>query len=167
MHHARWLKTANRILRLYASEANPTPSLLAIVNYIMAVHAPVWFSIKRQPSAIHGAQHLFALMTKSRSMTEEHRTIVEQVIQNNASFAHPENLLLAMIYDESAIIRELGLRRILKARECAEETIPRTFNIPKLIFSATSYYSIINWQTMQVTEPTATKKKYPQRISPL
>ena len=41
MHHARWLKTANRILRLYVSEANPTPSLQAIVNYIMAVYAPV------------------------------------------------------------------------------------------------------------------------------
>ena len=158
MHHARWLTTANRILRLYVSEANPTPSLLAIVNYIMAVYAPVWFSIKKQPSAIHGAQHLFALITKSRSMTEEHRTIVEKVIQNNAYFAHPENLLLAMIYDESAIIRELGLRRILKARECAEETIPRTFKLPKLIFSATSYYSMINWQTIQVTEPPATKK---------
>ena len=72
-------------------------------------------------------------------MTEEHRTIVEQVRQKNAYFAHPENLLLAMIYDESAIIRELGLRRILKARERAEETIPRTFKLRKLIFSATSY----------------------------
>ena len=64
-----------------------------------------------------------------------------------------------MIYNESAIIRELGLRRILKARECAEETIPRTFKLPKLIFSATSYYSMINWQTIQVTKPPATKKK--------
>ena len=62
-------------------------------------------------------------------MTEEHRTIVEQVIQNNAYFVHPEKLSIAMIYDESAIIRELGLRRILKARECAEETMPRTFKV--------------------------------------
>ena len=83
----------------------------------MAVYAPVWFSIKRQPSSIHGAQYLFASITKSRSMTEEHRTIVEHVIQNNAYFAHPENLLLAMIDDESAIISEPGLRRILNARE--------------------------------------------------
>ena len=152
---------------LYVSEVNPTPSLLAIVNYIMAVYAPVWFSIKRQPSVIHGAQHLFALITKSRSMTEEHRNIVEKVIQNNAYFAHPENLLLAMIHDDSATIRELGFRRILKARECADETVPRQFKLPKLIFSATSYYSMINWQTIQVTEPPATKKISTEDITTL
>ena len=43
-----------------------------------------------------------------------------------------------------------------------------TKKLLKLIFSAT-YYSMINWQTIQVTKPPATKKKkkiYPQKISP-
>ena len=71
------------------------------------------------------------------------------------------------INNESAIIRELGLRPILKAKECAEETIPRTFKLPKLIFSATSYYSMINWQTIQVTEPPATKKISAEDITTL
>jgi hypothetical protein len=34
----------------------------------------------------------------------------------NGYFGHPENLLLGMITDDRKHIRELGLRRILKAR---------------------------------------------------
>ena len=41
---------------------------------------------------------------------------VDPVLQRNGYFAHPKNLLLAMISDERQYIRELGLRRILKAR---------------------------------------------------
>jgi len=42
--------------------------------------------------------------------------MVDPAIQQNSFFGHPENLLLAMISDERQHIRELGLRRILKAR---------------------------------------------------
>ena len=45
------------------------------------------------------------------------RNIVYPLIQRNAFFAHPENLLLYMINDESSDIRQLGWRRIKKARE--------------------------------------------------
>ena len=42
--------------------------------------------------------------------------IIDPVLQHtcNGYFGHPENLLFAMISDKN--IRELGLRRILKAR---------------------------------------------------
>ena len=39
--HARWLTAANRILRLYVSERNPSKNLRILAEYIMRVHAKV------------------------------------------------------------------------------------------------------------------------------
>ena len=43
------------------------------------------------------------------------KEIVDPVIQTNFLFAHPQNILLAMITDDTKHVRELELRRILKA----------------------------------------------------
>ncbi|KAK4883739.1 hypothetical protein RN001_000010 [Aquatica leii] len=65
MSHARWLTTANGILRLYVSTEFPSTNLKVLTEY-------KWI------------------------------------------FAHPENILLAMLADDRKHVRELGLRRILK-----------------------------------------------------
>ena len=44
------------------------------------------------------------------------QSIVHPVIQLNAYFDHPENILLAMILDNDPQTRELGLQHILEAR---------------------------------------------------
>ncbi|KAJ8869463.1 hypothetical protein PR048_028454, partial [Dryococelus australis] len=49
-------------------------------------------------------------------LSDDQLQIVEPIIECNAFFAYPENLLLAMIVDEREHIRELGYR-ILKARQ--------------------------------------------------
>lgn len=159
IHHARWLTTASRILRLYISTESPSSQLLEIVNFIMAVYVPVWFSIKMNPSASNGAKHLFSMITKSRSLSDESRNIVHQVLQNNAFFAQHENLLIAMIHDESPAIREIGYRRIIKAREnpVHRNTI-RKFQQPKLLFHATAFHLMIDWQNIQLTEPPLTRR---------
>ena len=82
----------------------------------MASEEPVWFSIKMHPSCKDGARHLFKIIQQSRYLSKELRDIVDPVLQRNGYFSHPENLMLAMITDERQHIRELGLRRILKAR---------------------------------------------------
>lgn len=157
MHHARWLTMANRILRLYVSEKTPSSGFLVIVNYIMKVYVPVWFAIKLNPSVFYGAKHLFKMITTARNLDQYYRTIVNKVVQKNSYFAHPENLLLAMITDENSAIRELGYRRILKARNKNPEN-QRKFRQPKLILNAEKYYEMIDWQTAQLTEPPVTKK---------
>lgn len=74
--------------------------------------------------------------------------------ERNAFFAHPENLLLCMIVDERAHIRELGLRRIIKARAAAfKKKLIRTFKPPKLNFQAKEYYEIIDWTTTAIYPP--------------
>jgi len=77
------------------------------------------------------------------------------VIQRNAFFAHPENLLLTMVSYDRKHIRELGFRRILKARHAniaATEGI-RPFKVPDLNFEASDYSELIQWADGTVTDP--------------
>jgi hypothetical protein len=150
--HSRWLTTANRILRLYVSTSRPTLQLQTLSTYIIKVYATVWFSIKMSPSCKDGASHLWKTVYLSRYLTAELKEIIDPVIQRNGYFGHPENLLLALVTDDRRHIRELGLRRILKARQQQSRAI-RQFQIPKLNFEATSYIDLIDWQDASITEP--------------
>lgn len=138
-HLARWLTTANRILRLYVSENEPPSELMTIVNYIIRVYIPVWFSIKCKSSIFDGSIHFHELVTLSRYMEPKYRHIIDRVIKNNCYFGHPENVLLAMIHDDSPTIRELGLRRIMKARSTFSEEL-RRFSLPSLNLNASQNY---------------------------
>jgi len=56
-----------------------------------------------------------------------------------------------MITEERKQIRELGMRRILKAR--SESYGLRRFSIPELRFDANNYIDMIHWQTNEIIEP--------------
>lgn len=58
--HARWLTAANRILRLYVSEAKPSINLIKLTKYILKVYAPSWFAIKASSSCVDGSR-LFSM----------------------------------------------------------------------------------------------------------
>lgn len=116
LNHSRWITTANRLLRLYVASRKPSTNLKHLVTYIMRVYSPVWFSIKMHPSCKDGAKHFFLAIQLSRYLSKELRDVIDPVLRRNGYFGHPENLLLTMISDERQYIRELGLRRILKAR---------------------------------------------------
>lgn len=96
----------------------------------------MWFKIKKDSSCQNGARNVFGMIKLSRYLREDLKKVVEGVIQRNAYFCHPENILLGMVTDERSHIRELGFRRILKAREIECSSV-REFNIPKLNFDAT------------------------------
>lgn len=151
MSHARWLTRANRILRLYVSTESPSEKLVTLATYVVKAYAPTWFAIKSHPSCKDGARHLFKLITTTRYLPTELKAIIDPVIQRNSYFAHPENLLLAMLTDNESHIRELAARRILKARTIQENGL-RLFQIPALKFDASSYTDLIDWQE-KITEP--------------
>ena len=46
LSHARWLTTANRILRVYISSDQPSNELDILVRFVVIVYAPSWFDIK-------------------------------------------------------------------------------------------------------------------------
>ena len=164
--HSRWITTANRILRLYMTAENPTENLIAIVKYIMEVYAPMWFKIKCEPSVIFGAKHLHDTVRRAAMLDANIQAIVNPVIQRNAYFGHPENILLSMINDDQKHVRELGWRRILKARTLARSAI-RSFEIPELNFNSSTFIDMIKWQNTGITEPPLTKNMSQEEITKL
>lgn len=135
MSHSRWLTTANRVLRLYVSTSKPSTTLEDIAQYIMTVYVPVWFAVKRHSSFTDGAKHFFMMMKSTQALNNRITNITNKVLQRNSFFAHPENILLTMIYDNQRHVRELGWRRILKCRKLAlAHKGIRCFTIPKIMF---------------------------------
>ena len=156
INHSRWLTTSNRILRLYIGSEKPSHELITLAKFVIRVYAPMWFSIKCNPSCENGARHLFQTIHKSRHLRENIRSALDIVIQRNGYFGHVENLLLSMITDERPRIRELSLRQILKARRHKRTSI-RTFKVPNLNLSADDYIDLIDWQSNKaISEPPVT-----------
>ena len=90
-----------------------------------------------------------------RSQPFRVQQIALPAVQRNGFYAHSENILVAMITDQNDLIKDLGLRRVLKARKQKTETGKglRLFNIPKIDFDAKAYYELIDWQNVQITPP--------------
>ena len=80
---------------------------------------------------------------------------MDKVIQHNSYYCHLENLLLGMITDDSRVIRELGLRRILKARESGNKSL-RKFVLPKIRMEVSNFHSMIDWQRCNRSGPPLT-----------
>lgn len=149
--HARWLTTANLVLRLYVSTEQPSENLVSVVTYISRVYCPMWFAIKKDWSCKNGAKHVFQTIKRTRYLPDTLKAVIDPVIQRNAFFSHTENILLCMMVDERSFIRELAMRRILKAR--SERFGLRRFVIPTLNFNARDYIDLINWQQTDVSDP--------------
>ena len=96
---------------------------------------------------------MWQMIQFSRYLTDPLKKVIDPVIQRNAYFAHPENLLLCMIADERTHMRELGLRRILKAKQDKAKSSVRYFNVPTLNFNSSDYIELLNWKNCKVTVP--------------
>lgn len=97
------------------------------------------------------------MIKQSRYLSSTLKNVIDKIIQINGYFAHPENLLLAMLGDQQLHVRELALRHILKSRSMSVSAI-RKFRVPKINFNANDYIEIIEWQTFTLTESPLTKK---------
>lgn len=157
MAHSRWLTMANRVLRLYVSTESPSESLITLTEFIVKVYAFTWFEIKASPHVKDAPKHLLGMIKRSSYLPEHLQIVVRNVIQRNGFFAHSENILLAMLQDERRRIRELALRRILRAREKKHNFNIRIFEVPKLNFDAEEYFSLINWSDECLSEPPITQ----------
>ena len=92
-------------------------------------------------------------------MGEKQNKVVHEVIQNNAYWAHPENLLLSMVVDERREVRDMAVARILTARQRpSEHPWTRDFLKPVLNFDARVYIEMIDWDRTMIFEPPITKQ---------
>lgn len=153
--HARWLTGANRILRSYISDVNPSEGVKIISWYIINVYAPVWFESKRAADISDAPRLLFLLVKFSREIPcQRSLKIVQDSIKLNCYAAHCENLLYAMFFDDRPEIRELAVRRIQRARETRSASVRKFIKPAKLLnFEATDYNFLIQWQKIEKYTP--------------
>ncbi|KAE8741687.1 hypothetical protein FOCC_FOCC012785 [Frankliniella occidentalis] len=147
LNHARWLTLACRILRLYVATEVPGENLKTLATFVMRVYVPQWFQIKRRPSCTEGARHIFQAIQRSRYLPRPLIGVIDKVIQTNAYFAHHENILLAMLFDDLKEIRLEAASIIIGARNHQQSASGklRRFRVPTINFNATSYRSMITW----------------------
>lgn len=107
----------------------------------------VWFDIKRHHSVKYGLKHVFKVIQTTRDFSDEIKKVIDPVIGRNSFFCHPENMLLTMITDDRLLIRELGFRRVLKARSVGNNSKlgVRIFHTPTLNYEAKDYSELIDW----------------------
>jgi len=84
------------------------------------------------------------MIEKSRNLPNDLKNSVNDVIQHNGFFAHPENLLMATVTDLSPVIRTLGWRRVKKAQSMERKQDIRHFVAPQLNFEAAAYREMIH-----------------------
>lgn len=159
IHHARWLTTASRILRLYVATENPSEALKVLATFVVRVYTPMWFRIKSHHTIAYAPQNLWLTCVKTRYLQGSYLKTVQSVIQNNAYWAHPENLLTAMLADPDGEKRKMAAMRIKKCRSKQKYSKSvRVFHLPTLNFNADDYTDLISWDDNEITEPPVTKQ---------
>lgn len=159
INNARWLTKASRILRLYIATENPSRKLNILATYIMRVYVPMYFNIKYKSSAVYGSVHFSKFIIYSQYLPKDLLPLIQNVFKNNSYFAHPENIILSMLFDERPNVRRLGCEKILNARESGDEIEKvREYQRPVINFECNDYIDMIDWNKVDnLTEPPFTR----------
>lgn len=115
----------------------------------MIAYAPCHFNIKYRSSILYGTIHLADFVKLSQFLPSKFQGVVNDTIQRNGFFGHPENVLLALLNDENEKIRRKAWGKVLQARQACSETV-RDFRIPKFNFGCDNYLSLIDLDDRQL-----------------
>jgi len=93
-------------------------------------------------------------MIKKKEYLPEHLKLkLHSVIQKNAFWGHPENVLVAMLGDSRQEVLKEAAKIILKARNSKKPKTLRKFTLPKLNFQANDYPQLVDWKEIHITSP--------------
>lgn len=107
--HSRWIKKASRLLRLYVATNTPSANLKILVIYIIRVYVPMYFNVKFYSSVVYGSVLFSKFIRFTQYLNKNLRDVINTVIKNNAYYAHTENILLAMLFDDRKTIRNMAI----------------------------------------------------------
>lgn len=157
--HSRWLTKAARLLRLYVTVKKPPKNLRILVEFVMKVYVPMYFNIKYYSSVVYGSVLFFKYITWAQFLDQNLRTIVNRVIENNSYFAHSENILLSMLFDDRKEVRDNAIKKILRYRDNVEDPSElREYKKPDINFNCFNYTNLINLNDINnVFEPPFTR----------
>ena len=171
-NHARWLNLANRLCRLWCShhtlDEATTDNLKQLVQFVVAVYAPMWFRIKRDKKWFHGPGHILKQLELVRQLEEGIKNKVMEHVKNTAWDGHPELLLQAMLVSDDYQVRDFAVTKIVQIRantsDCPTPGTSSTssgekvrpFNMPEINEDATKLEDLIDWSTVPLYEPLLT-----------
>ena len=125
-----------------------------LVQYLVHHYVPTWFAIRQNSVCTEGSKNIFRSIGLLRGLPREIQDIIRPVISRNGYWAHPEQLLIAMVADEDREHRTEAIRHIRAARDKGKhEQEVRSFSLPTINFNAQRYTDLIDWAAEDVTEP--------------
>ena len=164
--HARWLTTAIRINFLYMSMARPSAEVTRLATFVVTVYACLWFQCKKDWKVTQAGKIIFDAMKRISALKKNHvkeYEALKPVFERSFYWGHSEQLLLSCLGSADRNIRVQAISRILKARqdeggrktpsEAESADKVRIFQVPKPVYEASSFDSMINWETELVTSP--------------
>ena len=77
----------------------------------MKAYTKMWYKMKANSFVTSGVRHSFNAISLVKQQSDELQKVVFPVLQRNAYFAHPENILIAMLADENANMLTIILQR--------------------------------------------------------
>ena len=173
LNHARWLTTANRIMKLWTSCHNLTiqekKDLKSVVQWIVCCYYPIWFYIKCNSGFLNGPYHVLKQVQYMRLLSSEIQKSVKESVQRNCYWAHSENILQTLICSEKKTDRKFAVNKIIDLRKKQAElnqtqkkdsrnknkkNIRVRIN-PTLNFSAKNLTDLIDWS--EALEPVLTQ----------
>lgn len=164
MSHARWLNTANRLMRLWVSKhmfkGKDLKNLEMIVEFIIAVYYPMWFDAKIKHHVTNGP-HLVLNQIKliNSHIKPAAKKIVLPYVNSSAWFSHPEHILLALLSSQEETDRHFAVKKILnviRGKDGIGDTSVRTYRVPEIDWKATKIQELIDWKTTPLFEPIVT-----------
>ena len=84
---------------------------------VVKFSVPMWFQIKRHSYMADGLHNTFVWLQLLKHLNDMEINIVKEVVQRNAFFAHPDQLLLAMCTDRDEAVRREAVNKIRKLRD--------------------------------------------------
>ena len=92
-----------------------------LAEYCVRVYFSTWFDIKRNNKLTYGSENFFNLVQRITQLSnEEVKRVSLQNVQKNVFFAHPENILLAMLGDDNKDVRKQAVSRVQAIRETSK-----------------------------------------------
>ena len=113
---SRWLTTGLNIVIKYTRTKKPSKLLIRLVKACLNLYFPGWFNFKSKPHIQDGAPNFFHVIELSKGIQREDMLTAQKVLQDNAHWAHSENVIIAMLADQREEIRRKAVQYIMKAR---------------------------------------------------
>lgn len=159
--HSRWLTTALRFCRIWVSKhglrKKQQENLQLIVEYIVGVYIPNWFTIKTTGTWVEGPRHLLYQLQQLQKQKKKVIELVSPTVQRSAWYARPDVILQAMLCSEEQTERQEAVNKIqlLRGQDQLGDSSVKPRKTPNINFKATKISELVDWST-EVLEPPLT-----------